>query len=304
MAYLHNDWDDIITIDAVLTDTGRMRMSKADGSFKIAKFALGDDEVNYNLWNPDQSAGGQTKILQQPVYEPIVNNTLAMKYKLLTLATRTNGESYLYLPVIKRNALAGIADNADNNKLLVLVDNATVDNFDPGPGVAAYDYINGYQPYKTRLPIVIDQGVDTGYDLEWLSDRLETELIENQYIIEIDNRLGHLVDPSGNQGTPSFIDDDDIAFYYLSTITNRDYFANHGTRDPQTEIMWGPKGDRLMFLIGPSQDLIGSAYLFTQLGDISTLDNQNVYYIDTTIRITGVTTGQRIDLPIRFVKKV
>ena len=43
MAFLDNSGD--IILDAVLTDTGRFRLAKGDGTFKIAKFALGDDEI-------------------------------------------------------------------------------------------------------------------------------------------------------------------------------------------------------------------------------------------------------------------
>ncbi len=39
MGFLQNDGD--IILDAVLTDTGRMRLAKGDGSFKISKFGLG-----------------------------------------------------------------------------------------------------------------------------------------------------------------------------------------------------------------------------------------------------------------------
>ena len=49
MAFLDNSGD--IILDAVLTDTGRMRLAKGDGSFLIKKFALGDDEINYELYN-------------------------------------------------------------------------------------------------------------------------------------------------------------------------------------------------------------------------------------------------------------
>ena len=45
MAFLDNSGD--IILDAVLTDTGRLRLAKGDGSFNITKFALGDDEINY-----------------------------------------------------------------------------------------------------------------------------------------------------------------------------------------------------------------------------------------------------------------
>ena len=57
MAFLDNSGD--IILDAVLTDTGRYRLAKGDGSFKIVKFALGDDEINYGLYdkmNPSGSA--------------------------------------------------------------------------------------------------------------------------------------------------------------------------------------------------------------------------------------------------------
>ena len=49
MAFLDNSGD--IILDAVLTDAGRHRLAKGDGSFKIDRFALGDDEINYKLYN-------------------------------------------------------------------------------------------------------------------------------------------------------------------------------------------------------------------------------------------------------------
>ena len=44
MGFLDHSTNNII-LDAVLTDTGRFRLSKGDGSFKVAKFALGDMET-------------------------------------------------------------------------------------------------------------------------------------------------------------------------------------------------------------------------------------------------------------------
>ena len=90
MAFLDNSGD--IILDAVLTDTGRMRMAKGDGSFKIVKFALGDDEINYELFNKDHGSGSayyDLDILQTPVMEAFTNNTSTMNYKLLSIP-RTN----------------------------------------------------------------------------------------------------------------------------------------------------------------------------------------------------------------------
>ena len=101
MAFLDNSGD--IILDAVLTDTGRMRLAKGDGTFKIVKFALGDDEINYGLFNknhPSGSAYYDLDIMQTPVLEAFTNNTSILKHKLLSMP-QTN---LLYLPVVKLNA--------------------------------------------------------------------------------------------------------------------------------------------------------------------------------------------------------
>ena len=95
MAFLDNSGD--IILDAVLTDTGRFRLAKGDGSFKISKFALGDDEIDYSLYKPNHSSGSayyDLQVLQTPVLEAFTNNTSAMKSFLISIS-RTN---LLYLP--------------------------------------------------------------------------------------------------------------------------------------------------------------------------------------------------------------
>ena len=53
MSFLDNSGD--IILDAVLTDTGRKRM--AAGNFSITKFGLGDDEINYALYDKNHASG-------------------------------------------------------------------------------------------------------------------------------------------------------------------------------------------------------------------------------------------------------
>ena len=86
MAFLDNSGD--IILDAVLTDTGRFRLAKGDGSFKISKFALGDDEIDYSLYKPNHSSGSayyDLQVLQTPVLEAFTNNTSVLKSKLLSV---------------------------------------------------------------------------------------------------------------------------------------------------------------------------------------------------------------------------
>ena len=85
MAFLDNSGD--IILDAVLTDSGRFRLAKGDGSFKIVKFALGDDEINYQLYDKNDSRGSpfyDLEILQTPVLESFTNDDSSMKSKLIS----------------------------------------------------------------------------------------------------------------------------------------------------------------------------------------------------------------------------
>ena len=102
MSFLDNSGD--IILDAVLTDTGRRQLARGDGSFRIVKFAFGDDEVNYELYATGAAgANRDLDILQSPVFEAFTNNTSTMKSKLLTIANN----NLLYLPVNKLNQQLG-----------------------------------------------------------------------------------------------------------------------------------------------------------------------------------------------------
>ena len=298
MAFLDNSGD--IILDAVLTDTGRMRLAKGDGSFKITKFALGDDEINYGLYNKDHASGSayyDIEIVQSPVLEAFTNNTSILKSKLMTIS-RTN---LLYLPQIVNNSEKGLASYSANNILTVLVDEATVN--DDNIAVSTTDWINGYRIGDTNKFIRMDQGIKSDALGNGNDVVLDADLKETQYMIELDNRFGKLWSGNGsNAARASFIDDDNVAVYYLNSSTNSDFFGRSGTQ-MSGEVIAGPRGSSLKFLVGPSTNLNSSTYLFTQLGTTSTLGGVNVYQIDTTVRITGVTTGYRVDLPIRFVKK-
>ena len=298
MAFLDNSGD--IILDAVLTDTGRMRLAKGDGSFNITKFALGDDEINYALYDKNHASGSayyDVEILQTPVLEAFTNNTSLLKSKLISVS-RTN---LLYLPVIKHNTTTGLPVNGTNNLITITVDTTTSDTLASSENGIRWG--TGYTG-TSRTPVIFDQGIDSNAIGDGGVVPLDADLVETQYIIEMDNRLGYLADENGNQAVASFIDDDDIASYYLSQTTNSNFFGPSGLQMGQPAFL-GPRGTRIKFLIGPSTDLAYSTYLFTQLGSTATnfpAAGTDSYHIDTTIRITGATTGYRVDLPVRFVK--
>ena len=89
MGYLNNS---VVTVDAILTKKGRELLAKGDGSFRITQFALGDDEIDYTLYNPTHPSGsafyGQA-IENMPLLEAFPDEQQIMKYKLVTLPRGT-----------------------------------------------------------------------------------------------------------------------------------------------------------------------------------------------------------------------
>lgn len=76
-----------VTVDAILTNKGRELLA-AGGTLRITKFALSDDEIDYDLWNPAHTLGTNyygAVIEGMPVLEALPDETQMLRYKLVTL---------------------------------------------------------------------------------------------------------------------------------------------------------------------------------------------------------------------------
>ena len=308
MAFLDNSGD--IILDAVLTDTGRFRLAKGNGNFSIAKFALADDEIDYSLYNKDHNSGSayyDLEILQTPVLEAFTNNGSSMKSKLVTIG-RTN---ILYLPVMKINESAALTEKVARHSVgayLVAVDTDTEDAVGSTAGVMYGENLgNG-------TLIRVDQGIDNDYATS-PTYALSSDLVETQYEIKIDNRFGSIVNSTSlSVLTPSFIDDDNIATYFVTLNTGAGPVTSNTetNRAELTEVIRGPRGTILRFMIQAAIDLNTSTYLFERLGSTESASDSSTgamnlsiatRFIDTVIQVTGITTGYKVDIPVRFIKK-
>ena len=96
MGYLYNNGT--ITVDAILTKLGREKLAKGQGNFNITQFALSDDEIDYDLWNPQHGLGSEyfgIVIENMPITEAPTDETQSMKYKLVTLEPGTRAIPYI-----------------------------------------------------------------------------------------------------------------------------------------------------------------------------------------------------------------
>ena len=81
-----------ITVDAILTKKGRELLARGQNEFKITKFALADDEIDYNLYDTSHPNGSNffaAVIENMPLLEAFVDENQLMRYKLVTLPKET-----------------------------------------------------------------------------------------------------------------------------------------------------------------------------------------------------------------------
>jgi hypothetical protein len=300
MAFLDNSGD--IILDAVLTDVGRMRLARGDGSFQITAFALGDDEIDYSLYNPNHASGSayyDLAIKQTPILESFTNNSSFLKSKLMSI----NRFDLFYLPVLKLNEIVNKTARHSSGVFIVTVDSATSPTtqtaFQNVSGI-----MDGYNPSNDGKTIRIDQGIDNVAQPATIE--LPQALRETQYAVRINNDLGVVYSPStAGSARPSSIDDDGIATYFFSLSSNNNYVTpNRVTTAGPDQVISGSRGSILQFKIAASENLRSSTALFTELGGTGlTVEGvTNLRYIDSFVEVEGITTGYKIEVPVRFIK--
>ena len=315
MSFQDNSGD--IIFDVVLTDEGRRRLARGDGSFTITQFALADDEINYELYDTTASTAQEDiEILQTPIFEAFTNNMSSMNSRLITLSRN----DVLYLPVLRLNEQRDENSMHDIGSFVVAVDANTEDNNNSASPTNAIGLttsgprtgvIYGQTTSERNTSIRVDTGLDTTEIPR--AAGLAGDLQETAFMVQIDNRLGRIVSEDGAAfKTFDYVDDDDIAVYTFQADLRQDQafiIDNNTTENDAFQIIKGPTGKSMMFKIASSNDLRQSDFLFDQLGSTTSMTGYNsttvsgVKFIDTVVKVTGMNLGQSISIPVRFVKQ-
>jgi hypothetical protein len=319
MAFLDNSGD--IILDAVLTDAGRKRLARGDGTFKIWKYAFGDDEINYGSYNPNDLSGSayyDLEILQTPILEAFTDGGSSLKTKLVSI----QNNNLLFLPRFVLNEVAPKtqrpSDSDLGNGLFLVAVNTTTANSLHSTAGALIDgkFLIGQSVQdQSSQYIRMDQGLNTT-QLD-ASVKLDTDRTEQQYMIQMDDRFGTITDPFSQTTVGKLFTDDDQITTYVATLgvgtsvaqckagqittSGEPDFVGFGQGD---EVLVGPRGTKLRFGIFASNNLKSNDYLFDTIGQGTVTDGTTSYKtLDTTVKITGITTGFPLDIPIRFLKQ-
>ena len=141
------------------------------------------------------------------------------------------------------------------------------------------------------------------------AQQLPDGMNETGYIIEMDNRLGQLIDENRGTIQPEVVDDDNIAIYTLDATSDTTFVVdNHDPQGQTNQVIEGYRFKSLRFKIQSSINLRQSNFYFDKFGGTTTMADKgagassNARFIDTIIKVTGIDTGYSLEIPVRYVK--
>ena len=169
MGYLDNT---SITVDAILTKKGRELLAQGRNAFKITQFALADDEVDYDLWNPAHPLGKNyygVAIESMPVTEAVPDETQVMKYKLVTLP-----KGQLYLPVVSTNVSSVTLSAASQTSVISISTNLS-----DGQTTNSSDLNKSYTVTILDSTFVTIQGTSTATSFNQIATSVSAQVSAN-----------------------------------------------------------------------------------------------------------------------------
>jgi len=126
MGYLNNSTR---ILDAILTKKGREILSSG-GEFDVTKFALGDDEIDYSLWDTSHTQGTDyygAVIENLPALEPFNDPSEIMKYKLVTRTVGTRAMAKLIALGTTTAGLIGLEyDENESDRVGLVLTSSTI----------------------------------------------------------------------------------------------------------------------------------------------------------------------------------
>jgi hypothetical protein len=329
MAFLDNSGD--IILDAVLTETGRKRM--AEGNFRITKFALGDDEIDYSLYNknhPSGSAYYDLEILQTPIFEAFTQINAGINYGLLP-ATATD---LLYLPVMEFNELGAVSRAVSRNGGVCYATDISNDTGGDNriQKKLQNDSIRFVKGTTSSDFVLVEAGIDTGAgnmpngtSADRQSYLVANNLVDTRFRVFYDARFistvygpnngqentfnnageGNGLNATFNLAAGARVSQNSIGIqHYVSSVVaavpNNIVNSTDGNDTASGfSVIDGPRASVLSLAFDVKSGLSSEYTLF---GGTTTIDSTTCEYIDTTIYVQGTTSPVQIQVPVRIVR--
>tara|TARA_R110000824_G_scaffold46692_7_gene133834 strand:+ start:30453 stop:31433 length:981 start_codon:yes stop_codon:yes gene_type:complete len=313
-----------IIIDAVLTDIGRQKMAK--GEFRVTKFALGDDEVDYTFGE----GVGLNYTLNEPALptlEASSNQGNPIKYGLLSLPRK----DIIYIPQFHINEkVTGAAKRTDGRYYVavnkettrklelelagpeyVIENNSRIRNFIMFETGIHNENLELDQGTSGRERYITNLGLSDGNLFIYCDRRLVDEVLVNSNDSFFKNDTGSnlymnllpLRETVKISLTTMF---DEQNCYKMKSVPNEIYNDYNQT----ISVVNGPRGIVGATSIKIKNELINDSESnadarYTTFGTTDSLlfgGSDKYDYIDTSFVIEGASTGMQKIIPIRIIR--
>ena len=326
MAFQDNSYG--IILDAVLTDVGRRKM--AQGKFKIAKFTLADDEVDYRLGN---RASGSFKLdANPPILEAFATEQGSLNYTLNNFPR----VDVMYIPQIKVNNLVNSSVTAHTDEMYYFaVNNETRRKLVDNIGESKVLLNNSYD--KTK--IFIESGIvpDSAFDIDPTKENKKLylynmDLYDKYYTVYMDTRF---FDNLLNSPMDAMFENDENDKLYANfeplqtsvrvslsqLIDNYDAYRLSAADNNVRDMGSGIKGNSHSMFTGPRATIFAlnlkcineivndssssSDFRYSKFGETSYnlfSSSERYDFIDTSIYIQGLSSNSRLNIPVRVIR--
>tara|TARA_B100000287_G_C20653438_1_gene787764 strand:- start:534 stop:1538 length:1005 start_codon:yes stop_codon:yes gene_type:complete len=330
MAFQDNSGN--IILDAVLTDIGRKRMSQ--GNFVIKKFALGDDEIDYTLFDANNPAGLQANIDSTPIMEAFGSQYSNINYGLLNFES----DDILFIPQLEKNTL--LEDSVKLHPLgtgsfFMAANQQTSKKIKESLGTKKFHLINDS---LTQNKIYVESGIQEakGYpvpDDALGRDRfiLNLNLLDRYLIFSVDSRFfekilvshpdSYFYNDSGNNLYSSFEPlkesvhtslESGIDNYnsYIGVAAHNKIFQNETGLTTSYSVFNGPRGSIAAFNLKLFNELTNDSNtspdqkysIFGQTDQLILGGSNKFDVIATSIYVQGASSMSTLTIPIKILR--
>ena len=254
---------DSIIIKAVLTDEGKKLLSR--GKFKIAKFALGDDEIDYSLLDANKlktSMGYVPALNNSELFESYSNHHKNIQFGLMSYDTgfinlrssqlqrqigtrKALHSEILYIPNLLNNDILSISPTVTGSVICLSVNDETTSVLNK---ISDFKFLSSNN--FNNCKIVVESGItdiepssldDPNGDSQFATKKSREELIvkkyflDNEFEVMIDDRfIRSVIGVSQNSKFENYASGDSIVRFTTSDnviypISKPTEFSNHST---------------------------------------------------------------------------
>tara|TARA_R100001163_G_C5043038_1_gene180837 strand:+ start:261 stop:1268 length:1008 start_codon:yes stop_codon:yes gene_type:complete len=322
-----------IILDAVLTDVGRQKM--VQGEFKVSKFLLGDDELDYSLVNLDTD--NYDGVQDSPLFEAFASEAGDINYGLVSYPS----DDVLYIPQIKVNTLlteSTLLHSAGDNHYFI---SANIETSRKIKDITSSNrfFLENYNFSNNKL--IIESGIDKRSGNTIPSDKKSRQrfiinlgLLDKHFVISCDRRFfdnllasrehdsyfnndsaGNIYynfEPLKEHKRKSVVKVLDEFESYIVTATDNHVYNHKGTgMDTKFSAFNGPRSSICALNLKLVDEITGDSTstitderfsIFGQTDQLVFGGSNKFDVIDTVIYIEGVSTSSRLQVPIKILR--